>query len=695
MFAPAVAKARTNAATPSVKSLPARSTLMGRPFGGAAERAQMLQRGIGNQAVLRLLRRDAGRTGNEPRSNGGQPAGAASQPRQSPALPRNLQTKLVIGEVDDPLEREADSVADRVLGMPADSPAISPAAPQVSRACAACENEELHRSAASPAAIGGDSAPASVHRVLGEPGRPLDRGARAFFEPRFGTDLGHIRLHDDVGAGRSAHAVGAHAYTVGNHIAFAGRVDIASDGGRRLLAHELTHTIQQASGGAQSVPPRLQRQVLGATELEAMKDPECPPEAPYRWGPKRGPGGADPAVVAPCLPTPMPRPRQNLLDPGTVPDQPSAPPSPAPAPVREPSRTQADQQPPASPTAPASPVGSEAKDKPAEEDQGSGYDFEDDPLSAGGFGPGDATIRVRPGPVRTTLLRPRAANLACSYEMRQIAAFGGSAGSMNLAQLAKDITAAFTGCEIAYVSIDVVPKADDDPSQHAMERAESIKQQLMQAIGPGKFAEDRFYTGLSSGGPGEPEVSIWLGGRNQPGYGSVGDRGTAAGKELPPRKPPGEESEQVSAQAGLGDVQHYYTSPHGANDPLHEWLSQFVAAYTIQHHAKNKSGEESQIFAQVQYSLSTRQFTLSFGGQESYVIALRPDLQLSFWAQLMAGENVSSRTQQKSLTAGTQIVWQPKDWLGIGAQAGIGPTVQSSGPSSIDRGALIFFQIQK
>jgi hypothetical protein len=40
-------------------------------------------------------------------------------------------------------------------------------------------------------------------------------------------------------------------------------------------------------------------------------------------------------------------------------------------------------------------------------EEGYGYDFSDDPLNAGGFGPHDATIRVRPGPVRTTLIRPR------------------------------------------------------------------------------------------------------------------------------------------------------------------------------------------------------------------------------------------------------------------------------------------------
>lgn len=47
-----------------------------------------------------------------------------------------------------------------------------------------------------------------------------------------------------------------------------------------------------------------------------------------------------------------------------------------------------------------------AQDK-KKKDDGYGYEFSDDPLNAGGFGPNDATIRVRPGPVRTTLIRPR------------------------------------------------------------------------------------------------------------------------------------------------------------------------------------------------------------------------------------------------------------------------------------------------
>lgn len=289
------------------------------------------------------------------------------------------------------------------------------------------------------------------------------------------------------------------------------------------------------------------------------------------------------------------------------------------------------------------------------------------------------------------------ADLRCSYEARQIAKWGGPAGNMPLDQVCKDIVTAFTGCDIAYVTIDVVPKASaDDPSGEAIGRAESIKNALIQSIGPKRFAEYRFNTGLSSGSTDGAEVEVWLAGENRGQHGGptapapIGPPAAPA----PPAKAAGD-SEHLGVQGGAGDVRHYYTTPYGPHDALHEWVNQVVAAYTIQRHKNNESGEERQIFAQVQYSLTTKQFTVSFGGQESYVIALPANLQLSFWAQLTAGQNVSGGTSQESLSAGTQLVWQPADWLSFGVQGGVGPTVQSSGPSSIDRSGLLFFQIQK
>ena len=88
--------------------------------------------------------------------------------------------------------------------------------------------------------------PPVVHEVLNSSGQPLDPATRNFFEPRFGRDFSHVRVHADALAAQSAQSVSALAYTVGNHIVFGpGRYDSQSPAGRKLLAHELTHTIQQ------------------------------------------------------------------------------------------------------------------------------------------------------------------------------------------------------------------------------------------------------------------------------------------------------------------------------------------------------------------------------------------------------------------------------------------------------------------
>ena len=116
------------------------------------------------------------------------------------ALLRRLQAKLKVGSVDDPLEHEADRVADQVMRMPAPGAALTSAPPQVSRKCAACEEhlsrkcaaceeeEKLQKKEAGPQAAVGE-APASVHEALRSPGQPLDAATRAYFEPRFGRDF--------------------------------------------------------------------------------------------------------------------------------------------------------------------------------------------------------------------------------------------------------------------------------------------------------------------------------------------------------------------------------------------------------------------------------------------------------------------------------------------------------------------------
>jgi outer membrane protein OmpA-like peptidoglycan-associated protein len=88
--------------------------------------------------------------------------------------------------------------------------------------------------------------PTIVHEVLSSRGYPLDDATRAFMEPRFGHDFSKVRVHTDARAAASVRAVKANAYTVGNHVVFAsGQYRPSTDHGKRLLAHELTHSIQQ------------------------------------------------------------------------------------------------------------------------------------------------------------------------------------------------------------------------------------------------------------------------------------------------------------------------------------------------------------------------------------------------------------------------------------------------------------------
>ncbi len=102
----------------------------------------------------------------------------------------------------------------------------------------------LMRSAAAEAVSG--TAPPIVHDTLAGGGQPLDRETRSFMEERFGHDFGRVRIHNDARAAESARAVNAHAYTVGAQIAFdTARYSPTTAEGRRLLAHELTHVVQQ------------------------------------------------------------------------------------------------------------------------------------------------------------------------------------------------------------------------------------------------------------------------------------------------------------------------------------------------------------------------------------------------------------------------------------------------------------------
>jgi uncharacterized protein DUF4157 len=150
-----------------------------------------------------------------------------------------LQRKLAIGASHDPLEREADRVADQVLAAPGYSP-VSGTPLRIQRFAGHSTGES-------------GTAPASVDRVLGSGGRPLDSVLQQDMRQRFGYDFSQVRVHTSTAAEQSARDVSAHAYTVGRNIVFgAGQYAPESTPGRQLMAHELTHVIQQSgwnSGG--------------------------------------------------------------------------------------------------------------------------------------------------------------------------------------------------------------------------------------------------------------------------------------------------------------------------------------------------------------------------------------------------------------------------------------------------------------
>ncbi|MDQ6867026.1 MAG: DUF4157 domain-containing protein [Pseudomonadota bacterium] len=183
-------------------------------------------------------------------------------PSPQPSLnPLGLQPKLAIGAINDPIEHEADRIADQVMRMPDPDLSIAATPAQLSRKCAACAKEEKTQTVQTKPAGSAEStaseAPPIVHKVLSSPGQPLDMATRAFMEPRFGHDFSHVRVHTDTKAEESARAVNALAYTVGQNIAFgAGQYAPETAAGRRLTAHELAHTIQQSA--AAHVPLRLQ-----------------------------------------------------------------------------------------------------------------------------------------------------------------------------------------------------------------------------------------------------------------------------------------------------------------------------------------------------------------------------------------------------------------------------------------------------
>lgn len=141
------------------------------------------------------------------------------------------------------------------------------------------EPESMGDESGRPKLVAEASTQAGAHQIAipDTPGTPLDGGARTFMESRFGHDFSGVRVHTDRVAARSAHDLQAHAYTVGRHIYFnENRYDPESLAGKRLLAHELTHVVQQTRGSdltIQRAPEQTRRRPKGRRDPPTLKVP--------------------------------------------------------------------------------------------------------------------------------------------------------------------------------------------------------------------------------------------------------------------------------------------------------------------------------------------------------------------------------------------------------------------------------------
>jgi|GEM_PF-3298813 len=183
-------------------------------------------------------------------------SGECSECRKKKLL--GLQTKLAIGTANDPLEQEADRVANQVMSASGRG-AFSDSPMRIQRF--------------SRQQIGGtETAPVSVDRALAGSGRPLEPGLRQDMERRFGHDFSKVRVHTGVDADCSAREVNARAYTVGRDVVFAaGRFAPETCEGQRLLAHEMTHVVQQSGADMAHVRQSHEKNRLSPLPLRPLQ----------------------------------------------------------------------------------------------------------------------------------------------------------------------------------------------------------------------------------------------------------------------------------------------------------------------------------------------------------------------------------------------------------------------------------------
>lgn len=191
--------------------------------------------------------------------------GSCSGCEKKKMLGQPLQNKLRVNDPGDAYEQEGERVAEQVVRL---SDVTS-----TSQARDVTTIPLVQRQVSGVLAATAET-PAVVHETIAAPGQTLDARTREFFETRFGHDFGKVRIHADAKAAQSASYLNAHAYTVGNDVVFGvGGYQPATSAGRRLLAHELTHVVQQES--ASRAAGALQRSPVfpdASCDNERVKD---------------------------------------------------------------------------------------------------------------------------------------------------------------------------------------------------------------------------------------------------------------------------------------------------------------------------------------------------------------------------------------------------------------------------------------
>lgn len=214
----------------------------------------------GNQAMLRRLEAPAISATKLQISR--KCAACEDEDRKSgPVQAKAATGGLPVSEPSDPAEREADAIADRLF------PSGGSAASGVTPAIGAASGLARRKAEGGGCASCGGRAQAAIGIGTGS-GKPLPRGVRTEMESGFGADFSSVRVHTGPEAARVSRSLNARAFAFGNDIFFAdGAFDPDTKSGKNLLAHELTHTIQQRAAGQQ-----IARDGAGRTRLQCVNE---------------------------------------------------------------------------------------------------------------------------------------------------------------------------------------------------------------------------------------------------------------------------------------------------------------------------------------------------------------------------------------------------------------------------------------